>query len=48
MKTLCTFIQGFAEFRQAFTPHFKSWHLARAYDQGRELAHRCTFRHFEN
>jgi hypothetical protein len=48
MKKLKAFIQGIKEFRHSFTPHFNDWQLSKAYDQGREIAHKLTLRHFEN
>jgi hypothetical protein len=37
-----------AEFRLSFTTHYENPSLARAYDQGRELAHKVTLRRFDN
>ena len=48
MHTLRAFVLGMAEFRQSFTTHIADLNLQRAYDYGRELAHRLTFRHFDN
>ena len=48
MKKMNAFIQGIAEFRQAFTPHFDDWQLSKAYEKGREIAHKFTLRHFED
>ncbi|CAD5377323.1 hypothetical protein OF001_U20250 [Pseudomonas sp. OF001] len=45
---LCAFLAGVTEFRQSFTkayPHDDD--LSVRYDQGRELAHRLTFRRYE-
>jgi len=41
------FILGVCEFRQSITAHYKSDLLLSAYDHGRELAHKITFRRFE-
>jgi hypothetical protein len=48
MNTVKAFLQGMAEFRLSFTKHYENPSLARAYDQGRELAHRVTLRRFDN
>jgi hypothetical protein len=47
METIKAFLQGVAEFRLSFTTHYENPSLARAYDQGRELAHKVTLRRFE-
>lgn len=47
MKTLWAFLNGMREFRTQFTTHYADWHLAVAYDWGREWAHRLTFRYFD-
>ncbi len=50
MKTLQAiraFILGLREFRQSTTTHFDE-DLIEAYDTGRDLAHRLTFRQYED
>ena len=47
MRNLKAFLLGIAEFRLAFTTHHTDWREAVCYDKGRELAHKLTFRHFE-
>lgn len=47
MQKIKAFLLGMAEFRLSFTTHFDDDALLEAYDSGRELAHRLTFRHFE-
>ena len=41
------FICGAKEFRLTCTTHYADRDLQDAYDWGRELAHRITFRHWE-
>ena len=41
------FLLGMFEFRSQVTAHFDDYFMAYRYDQGRELAHRLTFRYFE-
>lgn len=41
------FIAGMREFRLGATVHFMDDDLQRAYDWGREWAHRLTLRRFE-
>jgi len=48
MKKVKAFLQGVWEFRLSFTTHYAEHDLARAYDQGRELAHKLTLRKFDN
>ncbi len=47
MKNLSSFILGIREFRCGVTTHFDDASQLYAYDFGRELAHRMTFRRFE-
>ena len=47
MTIIRAFLLGAAEFRLTLTTHFDDAALLEAYDFGRELAHRVTFRHFE-
>ena len=47
MKTIKAFFLGMYEFRLTFTTHINDWHLANRYDQGREWAHRLTFRKYD-
>ena len=48
MNTIKAFLKGVAEFRLSFTTHYENPSLARAYDQGRALAHKVTLRRFDN
>lgn len=48
MRILIAFLLGMREFRCAFTCDFGNTKQNRAYDYGREWAHRLTFRHFED
>lgn len=47
MNRLYVFVQGMLEFRQTFTTYHRDYDTMRAYDQGREWAHRLTFRYFD-
>jgi hypothetical protein len=47
MKMIIAFARGMFEFRQSVTTHFERTELE-AYDAGREIAHKLTFRLFEN
>jgi hypothetical protein len=47
MKKIAAFINGMKEFRLTLTTHYDDAALLEAYDAGRELAHRLTFRHFD-
>lgn len=47
MEKVFVFFLGMAEFRSAYTTHYESLDLHRAYELGRDFAHRCTFRYFE-
>lgn len=47
MTKLRAFILGVVEFRLSFTTHFEDEALLEAYDTGRELAHKLTFRRLE-
>lgn len=48
MNKLTAFLLGMREFRLSFTTHISSDELLEAYDTGRELAHRLTFRYYES
>ena len=48
MSKVKAFLNGVREFRLSFTEHYENLALARAYDQGRELAHKLTLRRFDN
>lgn len=41
------FVLGALQFRSDWTTHFNDCAMAAAYDFGRELAHRLTFRRFD-
>lgn len=47
MAAIKAFLLGMAEFRLTYTTHIADWHLQNCYDNGREFAHKITFRHFE-
>lgn len=47
MRRLRAFFLGMIEFRTEFTTYFGDYDLIEAYDSGRDLAHRLTFRRFE-
>lgn len=44
---LKAFVNGIREFRLDSTTSYDDWGHLNAYDAGRELAHRLTFRRFE-
>jgi hypothetical protein len=44
---LRAFINGLWEFRSYYTTWYADWGLMRAYDHGREWAHKLTFRRYE-
>lgn len=46
MKTIRAFLLGMWEFRCSYTTHVGGRYVE-SYDWGRELAHRATFRRFE-
>ncbi len=46
LRRLRAFILGLREFRQNATTHFDE-DLIEAYDTGRDLAHKLTFRRFD-
>jgi hypothetical protein len=48
MGKMKAFALGMKEFRLSFTTHFADYDLQRAYDKGRDTAHRLTLRHFDN
>lgn len=47
MSKIKAFCNGIREFRSTMTMAYDDDDLQDAYDWGRELAHRLTFRHFE-
>lgn len=47
MKTLFAFINGMLEFRSIYTTHYSNYYSMRAYDAGRDMAHRLTLRRYE-
>jgi hypothetical protein len=47
MQHIRAFLLGIAEFRLSFTAYYADQRLARAYDHGREFAHRITLRRFD-
>ncbi|HEF4732919.1 hypothetical protein KTE71_13225 [Burkholderia multivorans] len=48
MQTILAFLNGIREFRFDCTTGYDDDDLMTAYDHGRELAHRLTFRRFEH
>jgi hypothetical protein len=48
MARAIAFIFGMLEFRSDFTRSYEDYDVLCAYDAGRDLAHRLTFRHFDN
>lgn len=46
MKKIYAFLLGMWEFRSSFTTHFEG-DLIEIYDSGRDMAHKLTFRKFE-
>lgn len=46
MRRIVAFLRGLFEFKTEFTRHY-DYPLIVWYDRGRELAHRLTFRRFE-
>ncbi|WP_330728182.1 hypothetical protein [Burkholderia multivorans] len=48
MQTILAFLNGIREFRLDCTTSYDDDELTAAYDHGRELAHRLTFRRFEH
>jgi hypothetical protein len=47
MRKIKAFVIGMWEFRDSFTMYYTSYELTRAYDAGREFAHKITLRRFE-
>ncbi len=47
MKSILAFFNGIREFRAALTTHYAERDLLFAYESGRDLAHRLTFRRYE-
>jgi hypothetical protein len=47
MRKLYAFIKGVIEFRSSFTTHYDDYGLTLSYDHGRNLAHKITFRKFD-
>jgi hypothetical protein len=47
MTKIKAFILGFIEFRSGCGMTYANEALTVAYDKGRDLAHRLTFRHYE-
>ena len=54
MKKIYAFLLGMYEFRTSFTTNFdhvvtdEGYAFQEAYEMGRDLAHKSTFRHFDN
>lgn len=42
-----SFLMGIWEFRVSFTTRYEDLELEMAYDKGREIAHKVTFRYFD-
>lgn len=47
MKKIKAFFNGIVEFRLTITTHYEDGGELQAYDTGRELIHKITFRHFD-
>jgi hypothetical protein len=47
MNTFLAFIRGMYEFRSDMTTYYHAWPEVIAYDRGRDLAHRLTFRYWD-
>ena len=47
MRKLKAFLRGVYEFRSDITTNYGAYELLHAYDCGRDLAHRLTFRYFD-
>lgn len=47
-QLIIAFLLGMREFRLSMTTSYDDVRLAEAYDHGRDLAHRLTFRRFED
>ena len=47
MARVFAFFRGVVEFRTCLTTHYDDYGLSLAYDYGRDLAHRCTFRRWD-
>ena len=48
MRRLQAFFFGVIEFRSSFTRRYHDWKRARAYDSGRDWAHRLTLRRYDH
>lgn len=48
MKCIKAFILGLMEFRQAFTTSYFCTNTQYIYDLGRDMAHKLTFRRYED
>lgn len=48
MKKFLAFLNGMKEFRLSLTTHYDDLNLLEAYDTGRDLAHRLTFRRYDD
>lgn len=48
MSRLKAFLLGVREFRSSVTTSFEDYELLLSYDRGRELAHKLTFRLWDN
>jgi hypothetical protein len=47
MNKVYAFIMGMIEFRSSFTTNYEDYELTLSYDHGRDLAHKLTFRRFD-
>ena len=48
MNKVKAFLSGMREFRLSMTRRYENPALTKAYDQGREIAHKLTLRRFED
>ena len=48
MKNIKAFILGIKEFKLTYTTHIENYHESVYYEKGIDLAHKITFRYFDN
>ena len=48
MKNIKAFILGIKEFKLTYTTHIENYHESVYYEKGRDLAHKITFRYFDD
>jgi hypothetical protein len=47
MSKLYAFIRGVIEFKSSVTTYYEDYGLTLSYDRGRDLAHKLTFRRYD-